>query len=130
MSVLPPAPTFEPFTILDKQTIDRMGKAPIMVTSLMWMEWFQRLSGYVTPGNVDHDAMLLSYMEKGQQGDVGDLGSKVRDVEATVSMITVPPATSVSGKNTDAFIFMQATDLNEVMKIRHDMELLIAMGGL
>jgi hypothetical protein len=129
-SSLPPAPTFEPFTTLDKKVIDRTGNAPVRVTSLMWMEWFQRLSGYLNTGVSDHDSILLSSMEKGHQGDVNDIKGEERNNAVAAMMGGASGISSSIVTNTDELIIMQSTDLNEVMKIRHDMEVLIAMGGL
>lgn len=89
---LPPAPIFDALTTINKKSLDVPGGAPVKVTSLMWMQWFQQLCDYITSigggggGTPASDATVLSFMEQGYEGAVSELEKKLHSLETLIHM--------------------------------------------
>jgi len=132
-NTLPPAPVYEPVTTVERGVINSKGKQSVFFTSLMWVEWFNKLIGMFTYGGSDHDAMSVSLMTKQDGGAIEEVvkevkGNKVEEIMRRDEYGDVEEVRNMA-HNMDEKITMMSVSLEEIEKAKHDAMVMIIMGG-
>jgi hypothetical protein len=154
---LPPPPILDPITDVDEKTLRSKGKSPVFITSLMWMDWLNRIRGMFTSGDSDHDSESVAVMmredggslesirkdvrdnkieeimRRDEYGDVEDARKEVRslDVRETMDRSDYGSVEDMRGDihDIEERLAMLSVSLDEIEKVKHDMGVMIIMGG-
>ncbi len=104
-------------------------KEPIYTGNVINRTWVRFFQGLLDSSQSSNDTEAIQHMEHESDGKISDLEKMEHD---TLTMLAMAPNFSESDKNQsdmDKLILMQSVDMNEIMKMKNDLETMMYMGG-